>query len=213
MPRKKKLTADERRGLLDHNTRFLRKLFKKRQYIIGLDLGTHITGFSYSNSKDEKRSTTMKMVGEGNLQKRIQKISETFEHVIEKSVEKRNTIAILEDYAYRGTSVVQIAELGGILKLSLYKHGIPYFTLAPQTLKKSVLGPSKKGTGTMKQNMMVEVLDRWGKKFTDDNECDAFCLAMFLFGVKDFVFGEERMKKWAELMFKDFITNRGMPVL
>ena len=203
MPKKKKLTKEEKKKQLINNGKVLKRFLKVKKDFMGIDIGTQITGF-YSD-----RNEGLAIYGgpKNTRMKRMHIIKNTF-----MKIECSGSIAIIEDYAFTRniSSLSQLAELGGIIRLLLYESQIPYLTLAPQTLKKFVLGPSR-GSKTGKQFILLEVFDRWGKKFNDDNIADAFCLHMFLKNLKQYLLGEKDFLKWEQQMFNDFITNRGLP--
>jgi len=65
----------------------------------------------------------------------------------------------IESYSYgsRGSAMIQLAELGGIIRYLLWLNKIKYHVYAPQTLKKFMLG---KGTGGRKKNEESKLRDR-----------------------------------------------------
>lgn len=64
-------------------------------------------------------------------------------------------------------------ELGGILRLELYKRHIPFVQVAPMSLKKYITG-SGKGE---KNKILLEVFRKWGVNCKDDNQADSYALA------------------------------------
>ncbi len=202
---KKRLTAKEKKLTFEKNSKILSTLFSKRTNFIGVDLGTHKTGFFCGIKKDRLLTADSKET----RNKRIFKINKQFKKLL---IKPNSSIVIIEDYAMspRKTTMIQIAELGGVIKNSLIELKIPYLTLAPQTLKKFVLGPSR-SSKQQKQFMLMEVLDRWHIKFDDDNVCDAYCLYKFMKVLKFFLNNPTAIKKWEQQMFTDFVINRGKP--
>lgn len=71
------------------------------------------------------------------------------------------------------TSLVQLAAINYLIRIGLWKRGIPFVIVSPPTLKKFVTG---KGVA-QKDVMMLETYKRWGVSLTDNNICDAFGLA------------------------------------
>jgi Holliday junction resolvasome RuvABC endonuclease subunit len=69
----------------------------------------------------------------------------------------------------------RLGELGGQLRLWLFRTGWNLVVVPPTTLKKYVSG---KGNSE-KNAMMMEVLARWGHKSSDDNAADGYALARF----------------------------------
>lgn len=84
------------------------------------------------------------------------------------------TNAMMEGYSYdsvhRG---MDLAELGGVLKLMLYTSKVHFKTPSPSQVKKFATG---KGLAT-KERVMEAVEKNWGVKIIDDNIADAFVLA------------------------------------
>jgi crossover junction endodeoxyribonuclease RuvC len=85
-------------------------------------------------------------------------------------------LAVLEGYAYgqmRGTSQAHsMGELGGVIRLSLWRAAIPYVEIAPAKLKKYATGSGKGG----KHGPLVEAVKRLGYDGNNDNEADALWL-------------------------------------
>ena len=221
---KKKLTKAERESILLENTKFLRKLLKKRTRIIGIDPGTIITGL-YSSSPEEGEAITPNP--RHHIVRRISIILNHMDKFTDDAHINLHTVAVIEDYAWSRSKMVQLAELVGALKVLLFESGIPYFVVAPTTLTKFVLGPSGSPKGGNKKALtMVEALDRWGIKFSDDNVCDSYCLMKFLQYLKAYIFEEKveefssqnakikrRIHGWEIQMFEDFIVSRGDPIM
>ena len=86
----------------------------------------------------------------------------------------KNMLVIIEGYSFasKGSSIIQIAEMGGIIRHYLFQNGYKYIEIAPTTLKKYATG---KGN-TDKALVLKEVYKNWKMDFFDDNECDAFVL-------------------------------------
>jgi Holliday junction resolvasome RuvABC endonuclease subunit len=212
MPKKKNLSKAEKDELYKKNIPILKRILKRTRSAIGIDLGTNETGFYHHHFYDALLGFGMR-ISPGKLQinQRICKIVDSIDELL---VNKKNTIVIIEDYSFglRGSSVSQLSELGGSVKTTLLKSGFNYFTLAPQTLKKFVLGPQR-GSKVGKEFMLMQVLDKWGVKFDSADVCDAFCLAMFVYELKLFIINEGSGLKWQDEMFRDFIINRGIPVM
>jgi len=79
-----------------------------------------------------------------------------------------------EGYAYHSTGrVFELGEIGGVLRLVVFEHGIPDTTVAPATLKKFATHNSGAKKAAMVKAAMAE-----GLSVADDNQADAFFLAM-----------------------------------
>jgi len=207
---KKKLTAADRRSLKHQNKMLLKKWLKKNKpRIIGLDISTTSTGIYYNGM-----SKLLKPKGNEHRLNRIEFMRKTLLYLITvMNFNEKPNIAFVEDYSYSlgATSLAQVAEASGVLKNVLYYSDMLIFSVSPLTLKKFVMGPGgvKEATGSRtKSLMLVEVLDRWGIKFNNDDECDAFCLYKFGESFFDYIKGKE-FKKWEIEMFDKFLTDRG----
>ena len=211
MPKKKKLGKEEKEQLLNKNSKILKRILRRTTNIIGIDLGTQTTGFYSLNIQNDNLSfgTAIKG-GKKHINKRILAIVDAMDKLF---VSHSNSIIILEDYSFglRGSSVSQLSELGGSVKTALLRSKLSYLTLAPQTLKKFVLGPSR-GSNTGKEFMLMHVLDRWHVKFESSDVCDAYCLTKFVEELKNYLDTKSVEFIWQEGMFKDFIINRGLPI-
>lgn len=71
-------------------------------------------------------------------------------------------------------SAMSLISLGTIIRVSLLKRGIPFFVVAPLTLKKYATG---KGCGP-KDVIMLHLFKRYGMEFKDNNQADAFALSL-----------------------------------
>jgi len=201
----KRLTKQEREDIQKGKVRELRRFFYRKKLVIGIDLGTQITGLygeefnsQIINPKHPDRNA------------RIFDIHNALKNFLT-NVDYLHTVVFMEDYSYglMHSSLAQVAELAGVVKNLLFSLEIPCLLVAPLTLKKFVLGP-KQATpkASHKSRIMVEVLDRWGVKFTDDNACDAYCLYRFGNAFISFIKNPDIKKEWEQKMFLDFIVNR-----
>lgn len=83
--------------------------------------------------------------------------------------------ACIEGYSMgsQAGQLASIGELGGVIKLLMYRNGFLYQIVAPTQLKKFATG---KGNGA-KDEVMLHVFKRWGYEAKDNNQADAFVLA------------------------------------
>jgi hypothetical protein len=63
-------------------------------------------------------------------------------------------------------------ELGGVIRLMLWRAGIPYVDVPPSNVKKYATGRGN----APKPDIRMEVFKRFGHDIADDNACDAFVL-------------------------------------
>lgn len=83
-------------------------------------------------------------------------------------------LVILEGYSYgsKGAAVVNIGELGGVVRLMLYERGVPTVEIPPACLKKYACG---RGNASKEDVLQAGVM-RSGRTFADNNACDAWWL-------------------------------------
>lgn len=82
---------------------------------------------------------------------------------------------VIEDYAFsRGFQAHQMGELGGILRRIYHLAQVPWKVVGTNQLKQFASG---KG-GTDKNLLLREVFKRWGVELPDDDQNDAFVLAI-----------------------------------
>ena len=84
-------------------------------------------------------------------------------------------LIVMEGYAFnpRAGQSFSLGELGGIVKRLAYTKKKLLISIAPGTLKKYVTGD-----GSAKKNvMLLGAFKKFGITCTNDNECDAYCLA------------------------------------
>lgn len=109
-----------------------------------------------------------------NDQERLLHISRFFSEQLEPFAGHEQKLAYVEGYAMaaRNSRQQMIGELGGQLRLILYKAGWTIYLVPPTTIKQFACG---KGNGK-KNAMMMEVYKRWGYSPSDDNDADAYAL-------------------------------------
>lgn len=79
----------------------------------------------------------------------------------------------LEGYAYNSVGrVFELGEVGGVLRLLVFEHGLAYVIVAPASLKKFATGNPE-----AEKTEMVAAAVRVGFAAEDDNQADAFFLA------------------------------------
>lgn len=78
-------------------------------------------------------------------------------------------------FGSKGQSMLELAGLHYVLRLSLFNCKSNYKVVPPTTLKKFVTG---KGN-VKKEQMLLQVYKKFGVEFNDNNICDAYCLARY----------------------------------
>jgi Holliday junction resolvasome RuvABC endonuclease subunit len=106
---------------------------------------------------------------------------ERMDHIIRQvqSLASGADLVVREGYSFgsQGRSVFDIGELGGAVRLLLYRLGIPLVEIPPSSLKKFATG---KGNSN-KDAMISAAIRRFGFGGSDNNEADAYilwCMAM-----------------------------------
>ena len=84
-------------------------------------------------------------------------------------------LVCIENLAFmaKGTSLTQLSYLNYAIRAYLWENNIKFLLVAPTTLKKFITGNGR----AEKEEMMLEVFNKYKISFTDDNCNDAFCLA------------------------------------
>ena len=83
-------------------------------------------------------------------------------------------IVLIEGYSYgsKGRAVINIGELGGVVRLMLYERQLTYLEVPPTVVKKLATG---KGNAS-KDLVLVEAVKRLGYAGANNNEADALWL-------------------------------------
>lgn len=160
---------------------------------IGIDQS--YSGFAMTVlGSDKSYKTTVAKFDSGG----VTRLSEIQDHVVStvsEALAAGNVSDIaLEGYAYgREFGVAQSGELGGAVKLALYKtkgltRGKFPLIVAPTSLKKYITG---KGTGVQKNQILLNVYKKWGVEFTDDNAADSYGLAHLVSGMGKYEYERE----------------------
>lgn len=83
-------------------------------------------------------------------------------------------LVVIEGYSYgsKGRAVINIGELGGVVRLALYEQQVPFVVVPPSSLKKLATGKGNSG----KELVLVEAVKRLEYEGADNNEADALWL-------------------------------------
>jgi crossover junction endodeoxyribonuclease RuvC len=88
-------------------------------------------------------------------------------------VSRAEVSAAVEAYAYGAVGrVFELGEVGGVLRLLLHDHGLPYLTVAPASLKLFATGRA-----SAEKSDVIAAARSAGPSPADDNQADAFFLA------------------------------------
>lgn len=85
-----------------------------------------------------------------------------------------------EDYAMRSKGkVFHIGELGGVLKVHLWRRGVDIILVPPSNLKLFVTGKGNPGKGKEAKTLLMQILARHrGRLFNNSDEADAYGLLL-----------------------------------
>lgn len=151
--------------------------------IIGIDPSLVHTGLcrlTEGKIKDKKSDLlAIKSKAEGtSIASRFPRMHKIVEQVIDFCIEKKPDLLVIEGYAFRAKGrVFDLGEFGGLLREALLSINTPIIEIEPTKLKKFITGKGR----CEKEEMMVEVFKRYKLDFDDDNLCDAFSLAIFVY--------------------------------
>lgn len=166
---KKKLNKAGRVEALQVNVDRLYKVFRGRKgVIVGLDVARGRTGVAI-NPLD---GTEIALFSHQTRSKGFAKVIEIERWL--KGILKPRAIkaAFIEDYAYNAKQGREAAgEVGGIVRRYLWLRGIPTVPVSPLTLKSFI------GAGD-KSMIVKEVFKQYGADANNDDEADAFVLAI-----------------------------------
>lgn len=170
---------------------------KKVDLYVGIDQS--YSGFAITIlGTDKSYTTTVAKFDSGG----VTRLAEIQNHVVSTLSEALESGPIkdiaIEGYAYgREFGVAQSGELGGAVKLALYRmkkldQGRYPMIVAPTSLKKYITG---KGTGVQKNQILLNVFKKWGVEFTDDNAADSYGLAHLVSGMGTFEYEKDIYNK------------------
>jgi crossover junction endodeoxyribonuclease RuvC len=139
--------------------------------IIGLDLSLTQTGYCILQDDEIIDKGVIKI----NRIKGMERLALIKKEIMLFIMRYELDVVVLEGYSMgsRFGKAFSIGELGGIIKLMLFNKEIKTILVPPTTLKKFVTG---KGNAP-KDMMMMKALSKYNIEFTNNNECDAYCLA------------------------------------
>ena len=150
---------------------------------VGLDLSLVKSGYAIVTEDGSVLASGViksKPVGDKPVDetKRIVKIAEELmQKIDELSPDEDPDIVVIEGLAFmarNSTALVQLSGLNYLVRTLLNEFKWPFVIVAPTSLKKFITG-SGKGDKDM---MMMTVFKNYGHEALDNNECDAYSLAV-----------------------------------
>ena len=120
------------------------------------------------------------------------------------SKENVNLITIQDYFIGRQQAVVlDLAQLGTLIRYKLLLKGYPLITASPKKIKKFVTGNGNAG----KPQMMDAVFQRWGYKASTDNLADACGMAHFSQYVWSIWNGTQQLTDQQKKFYQVYLTN------
>lgn len=139
--------------------------------IIGIDQSLSSTGICVTDGIEVKMSTTIIP----STKEEVDRLIEIEHKIVEIILKFPIELAVMEGYSFLGSGrLASLGEVGGTVKKLLRELGIEFHIAAPMTLKKFCNSSKTPG----KNKVMLEVYKKYGVEFQDDNQTDAFGLAM-----------------------------------
>lgn len=132
---------------------------------IGLDLSLRATGIARVDG-------TAMVVHTGHL-RGMPRLDVVRMHVVRALAAQPDLVAV-ERYAYgaRGSAVVSLGELGGVIRHAIWSAGLPYVEVAPSQLKLYATGKAQAG----KTAMVIAARDLLGYEGDDADAADSLWL-------------------------------------
>lgn len=134
---------------------------------VGLDLSLTSTGMSYGKERSVIR-TNIKGP------ERLHLISLS---ILDSLTAVENPVAIIEGYSFasRNSQAHSIGELGGVVRVDLWRKGIPYIDVPPTVRAKFATGKGNAGKGEVMSAVSARTGIVWSGSGADDM-CDAWIL-------------------------------------
>jgi len=143
------------------------------KHFVGIDLSLTGTGVVVLNDQAEiMEKKLVRTTPATSIEQRLIFILSEIDFV--KNIVGRVGVYI-EDLSFgsRGQSMFQLAGLHYLVRTFFYRSAVLFDVVSPSALKKFVTG---KGNAK-KDLMLLKTFKKWGVEFSDDNLCDAYCLA------------------------------------
>lgn len=151
--------------------------------VAGLDLSLRSTGLAVLDGDSLIVAKVVTSAGGG-----IKRVAELGTRIIEEVLAAAGgppSLWVLEGYALGVTraasSLADLAELGGVVKLSIWRRQEDFLVVPPARLKRFVCGRGN----ARKDEMRLWVYKRWGFEHPSPDVIDAYALARFGLGVLD----------------------------
>jgi crossover junction endodeoxyribonuclease RuvC len=142
-------------------------------FFAGVDASTK-TGAAVVTCKDNKPVLLAKAVLSNKSCSGVARALFIADSLLEMLTQYEIKLVVMEGYSYGSTQrIVDMVEIGTIIRYQLLRAGFVLKLCPPSNLKKFVTGVGNAD----KKRVILDAHKRWGFDLSDDNECDAACLA------------------------------------
>lgn len=108
--------------------------------VLGLDLSLTSTGWAIDAADERRKWGVIKTARRG--ASRLDYIDDAITRLVEAEMPD---LVVIENYAFGNSlSLAALAELGGVVRLSLHRMGYRYIAVAPATLKNLLPGKGRR---------------------------------------------------------------------
>jgi crossover junction endodeoxyribonuclease RuvC len=136
---------------------------------LGVDPSLNGTGLCLLSDNEVNHISTVH-VGKLRGVERLNRVSQEVSNLLNL---KPKFVAI-ESYSYNSVGrIAQLGEVGGIIRLRFFEHGVAFVEVAPALLKKFATGRA-----CVDKAAIIKFAEQNGVNVADDNQADAFVLAM-----------------------------------
>lgn len=174
MPKKKAKSVHELRERFIEGCNFINravveKCDSRKLEVLGIDPSLTSTGFAYRDYKGEVKTGVIKSELYGFI--RTLEIRRRLNHIIN----GRNPFCVIEGYSYNSRwNREALAELGGVIRELMVVKKRPLFVVSPLSVKAWLKAKKK-------EQIMLEILDKFKVKISSSDAADAFVLQHFAY--------------------------------
>jgi Holliday junction resolvasome RuvABC endonuclease subunit len=138
--------------------------------VVGLDLAAEVTGVAFEDGTQVIRGPKPKGK-KRTLDDDLTRLAHIENHIDLVRYQYEPQLVVVEDYApgIRSAAAHRLAEVGGVVRLALWRAGVPIALVNPMHLKIYATGRS----GATKSQMATAAQSRTGLVFPTEDECDA----------------------------------------
>jgi len=159
-----------------------------KQFFVGLDLSLTSTGLVILDENGVVQEATSISFPKLKGAERLNAIQQEIRSMLSGYSNQLHNIKMIaiEDYAMRAMGrTFHIGELGGVVRLLLWRLQYPYIEIAPTQLKSFVTGKGA-GDGASKEMMILQVFKQWNFEVSNNDVADAFGLCQIARGVSGY---------------------------